>query len=318
MARACSGLGSDPGQHVEVVGGEAEVVAWLHGLLPLPQPVRRGQDRRHDRAQPERLVVQLVGADVVRRAPAELGRQQRDRGAQHVERRAAAAHGGQHRAQPGGQGTPAPDLRAEGRRGGRVGQLAPEEEVPDVLERALLGQLDRGVLAVVEEALLAAHVADGRLGHHHALEPGRHVAARLAGGPDPGHGHEVAQRHDADAAAPLDHRQMAVVVRGQARPRRVGPLVGTEHVGPGGHPQTYPLAFGAALPGRRPQEVALGEDAHHLAVVGHDDRAGVGLLHRPGGHRQAVVGGARHRGGGHEITHDGFHASHYDALSLRL
>ena len=33
---------------------------------------------------------------------------------------------------------------------------------------------------------------------------------------------------------------------------------------------------------------------------------------------QGVVGGARHRGGGHEIAHDGFHGSHYDALSLRL
>ena len=59
--------------------------------------------------------------------------------------------------------------------------------MPDVLERALLGQLDRRVLPVVEEALLAAHVADRRLGHHHAFEAGRDVPARLAGGPDAGH-----------------------------------------------------------------------------------------------------------------------------------
>ena len=41
-------------------------------------------------------------------------------------------------------------------------QLALEHQVPDVLERALLGEVDRGVLAVVVEALEAAHVADGR------------------------------------------------------------------------------------------------------------------------------------------------------------
>ncbi len=104
------------GQHVEVVGGEAEVVPRLHGLFPLPQPVGRRQNRRHDRAQPERLVVQLVGADVVRRAPTELGRQERDRGAQHVERRAATADGRQHRAQP--------------RRAGRAGAGPPRRRPP--------------------------------------------------------------------------------------------------------------------------------------------------------------------------------------------
>ena len=168
--------------------------------------------------------------------------------------------------------------------------------MPDVLERALLGQLDRRVLPVVEEALLAAHVADRRLGHHHALEPGRHVPARLAGGPDAGHRHEVAQRHDADAAVAFDDRQVAVVVRGQAGPGRVGPLVGPEHVGAGGHPEADLLAVGVALAGRGPEEVALGEDADDLAVVGHHDRAGVGLLHGPGRRGQGVVRGARHRG----------------------
>ena len=49
-------------------------------------------------------------------------------------------------------------------------QAAFEHEVPHVFERALPGQLGRVVLAVVEEALLAAHVADRRLGDLHALE----------------------------------------------------------------------------------------------------------------------------------------------------
>ena len=59
------------------------------------------------------------------------------------------------------------------------GSSPSEQEVPDVLQGALLGQLDRRVLPVVEEALLTAHVADRRLGHDHALEPGRDLAAGL-------------------------------------------------------------------------------------------------------------------------------------------
>ena len=47
---------------------------------------------------------------------------------------------------------------------GEGGQLAVEEEVPDVFEGAGLGQLDRVVLAVVVEALEAADVTDVGLG----------------------------------------------------------------------------------------------------------------------------------------------------------
>ena len=93
----------------------------------------------------------------------------------------------QQRVQAGRQGAPAPHHLGEGGRVRRVGQLALEEEVPDVLERALLGQLDRRVLAVVEEALLPADVADGGLGHHHALEarPARRRWSRRPGGCGP-------------------------------------------------------------------------------------------------------------------------------------
>src|ERR1700683_5540781 len=88
-------------------------------------------------------------------APSELARKERDCGTQHVERRPTAAHGRQHRAQPGRKGAPAPDLLAEGRRGRGIREIAAEQEMPDVLERALLGELDRRVLPVVEEAFLA-------------------------------------------------------------------------------------------------------------------------------------------------------------------
>ncbi len=298
-----------PGQHEEIVGGEAEIAPRFDRFVAVAQPVGGGEDRGHDGAQAERLVVQLVGADVVRRAPAELGAEHGHGGAQHVQRRPERSQRRQQRAEAGRQRPPPPHLVAEGGRGRRVGQFAAEEEVPDVLERARLGQLDGGVLPVVEEALLAADVADGRLGHDDTLEPGRDVPARLGGGPDAGDPHEVAQRHDADAAVALDHREVAVVVGGEAAPRRVHPLVGTEDVGPRGHPQPYPLVAGVAGSGGRPQQVPLGEDADHLAVVGDDDGAGGGALHHPGRLRQGVVGAARHGGGGHEVAHDGFHAS---------
>ena len=256
--------------------------------------------------------------DVVRRAPTELGRQHRDRGAQDVERGAAAGQRRQQRAEPRRQGAPPAHLVAERRRGGCVGQLAPEEEMPHVLERPLLGQVDGRVLAVVEEALLPADVADRGLGHHDALEPGRYVAARLGGGTDARHAHEVAQRHHADALVAVDDGEVAVVVRGQARPGRIDPLVGAEHVGPGRHPQGHLLAPGIAGPDGGPQQVPLGEDAHDLAVVGHDDRTGVGVLHHAGRLGQGDVGRAGHGRRRHEVSHDGFHATHYAALEPAL
>ncbi len=304
-------------QHEEVVGGEAQVAPRLDRLVPGAQPVRRGQDRRHHRAQADGLVVQLVGVDVVGGAPTQLRAEDGHRGAQDVERRSPTRQRRQQRGEPRRHDTPPPHLVGKGGRGHRVGQLAPEEEMPDVLERALLGQVDGRVLPVVEEALLAAHVADGRLRHHHALQAGRHVPTGLGGGPDAGHAHEVAQRDHADAALILHHRQVAVVVRGQAGPRRVDSLLGPQHIGSGGHPEPHLLTAGVPVAGRRPQQVALGEDAHHLAVVGHDDRSGVGLLHHVGRRGQAVVGRAGHRRGGHEVAHCGLHAVHYAAATCR-
>ena len=62
------------------------------------------------------------------------------------------------------------------------------------------------------EALLTAHVADGGLGHHHALESGWYVDAGLGGRADAGHPHQVAQGDDANAAIAVDHGEVPVVV----------------------------------------------------------------------------------------------------------
>ena len=283
-------------EHVEVIGGEAEIVPRLERLASFAQAVRRGQDRGDDGAQPDCLLVELPGADVVRRAPALFRAEERDRGAQHVEWRSPRRQSRQQGAEPRGERPPPPDLIAELGRGRRVGQLAAEKQMPHVLERPRLGQVDGRVLPVVEEALLAPHVPDGGLGDDDALEARRHVPARLGGGPDAGDAHEVSQRHDADAAALLHDGEVAVVVRREAGPRRVDPLAGTEHVRPGGHPQPDLLEARIARRGRGPQQVALGEDADDLALVGHDDRPRVGALHRQGRHRQGVVSGTGHRG----------------------
>ena len=113
-------------QHVEVVGGEAEVVPGLDRVVPLPQSMGGGQDGRHHRAEPERLLVQLVRADVVGGPPTELGAEQRDRGAQHIER---GAETGQRRAAvrpdpaawPSGAARPRQRRPMRGRPGARPG-----------------------------------------------------------------------------------------------------------------------------------------------------------------------------------------------------
>ena len=82
-----------------------------------------------------------------------------------------------------------------------VGQLALEQQVPDVFERALLREVDGAVLAVVVEAFEAAHVADGRVGDDDAFEALRDFVRLRVGGLDHRDAHEVAHRHDADELA---------------------------------------------------------------------------------------------------------------------
>ena len=67
---------------------------------------------------------------------------------------------GSRSARPGRHDAQAPDLGGERRELVVVGQVAVEEQVPGLLEADALGQLDGGVLPVVEEALVAADVAE--------------------------------------------------------------------------------------------------------------------------------------------------------------
>ncbi len=168
--------------------------------------------------------------------------------------------------------------------------------MPHVFERTPFGQIDGGVLPVVEEALLPPHVAHRRLGHHDPLQSGRDLGAGLDGGPDAGHAHEIAQGDDTDGRVPVDHRQVPVVMRRQAGPGRVDPLVGAEHVGVGGHPERDHLVLGLGGRSGGAQEVALGQDADHLPLFGHDDRSDVGLGHDACGHGEGIGAGARDGG----------------------
>ena len=126
--------------------------------------------------------------------------------------------------------------------------------------------------------------------------PGGTSTLVSAGRADAGHPHQVAQRDDADAAAAVDHRQVPVVVRGQAGPGGVDALVRPEDVGAVRHPEPDGLAVGIGRGGRRPQQVPFGQDADDLALIGHHDRSGLGRLHHGGGGRQRVVRRAGHSG----------------------
>ena len=64
------------------------------------------------------------------------------------------------------------DLGAEGGQLGVVGQVADGDEVPDLLEGVVAGEVGGVVAAVVEEARFAVDVADGGVGDGDAVEAG--------------------------------------------------------------------------------------------------------------------------------------------------
>ena len=194
--------------------------------------------------------------------------EQRHRRAQDLERRASLRHLRQHRRQAAGQARAGrPPRRRIAAPVGPVGELSFEQQVPHVLERSPRRQVDRRVLAVVEEALLAADVAQRGLRRHDPLEPGGDLGPVLVGGAQPRHAHEVAQRHHADELVAVDHRQVPVLVMRQAGPGGVDLLVGPEHVGVGRHPHLDGLGAGRRHRRGRPQQVALGQDAGDLGRV---------------------------------------------------
>ena len=103
------------------------------------------------------------------------------------------------------------------------------------------------------EALLAAHIADRGLGHDHAFQAAGDVGAGLTGRPDLGHGQQVAQGDHADQVPVVDHRKVAVVVVGEARPGRIHFVVDADHVGVGRHPPADRLGVGIGLRGGGPE-----------------------------------------------------------------
>ncbi len=293
--------------HPQVVGRGREVGPGRHGRAALTQVVGGGHDRRHHRAQPQRLGPELGPVQVERRTPPELGAEKRHGAAQDLEGRALLRHVRQHPRQAGGQGAQLRHLAREPARLVLVGELSLEQQVPDVLERSARRQVDGGVLAVMEEPFLPPHITQGGLRRHHTLEPGGDLGAVLVRGAQTGHPHEVAQRHHADELVTVDDGEVPVLMMRQAGPGRVHLLLGPEHVGVGRHPHLHRLGARRGGRGGGPQQVALGQDAGDLAPFGHDDRADPGVADGVGRVGQRRPGFAGHGRGRHEITDDGRH-----------
>ena len=163
------------GEHAQVVGGVAERRGRARSAAsPWPRrwraATRVGTSATRARASSRRAASSMSSmgrrprAPPVRASPVASC----DSG-----RRAGGGDGGEGGEHRRGQGPAGGGGGVEGLPLGGVGEVAEQEEVPHVLEAAGLGQLDGGVLAVVEEALGAADVADRGVGHDEALEPGR-------------------------------------------------------------------------------------------------------------------------------------------------
>jgi hypothetical protein len=300
------GIGDLAGEHVEVVGAVGQVGVRVDGVEALVEPVERHDQRGDHGAHLHGVGPQLVGLDVEAGLEVLGERHQRHRRAQGVERReGVAARGdgrqqGPHRLGDLAEGT---DLGEEGVALGRRGQLALEEQVPDVLQRALLAEVDGAVLPVVVEALHPPHVADLGLGHDHPLEPRRGLD--LAGVDhrlDLGDAHQVAHGHDAGEAAVLDHGDVAVVALDEGGEGALGALVGAHGVGIAGHPLGDLGDRGLGTRRREADEVALGEDADGPVAVDHDHRAHLALVHAGRDLGDGLAGGGGDGGPAHDLA----------------
>ena len=270
---------------------------------PLLQAVERGEQCGHRRAHPQCLLAQLAGAHVERRAEPERGAHQRHRRAQQIERRCigrGARDVGQHGLHGRGDLAERRDLGLEVGALGERGERAFEQQVPHVLERPLLGQLHGVVLAVVVEALEAAHVADRRLRDHHSFEPARHLFGEVLGGLDLCDAHQVAHREDPHEPFAVDHRDVAVAVLGQAREGLAGVEIGADAIGVRGHPCADQVRRRVGAGRGEPHEIALGEDADRPLAVHHDHRSHPLVAH-PCGHGGYLLAG---RGRDHRPAHD--------------
>ena len=264
--------------HVEVVGGVRQVGVGIDRVEPVLEPVERGEQRGHDGARLERLAAQLGAAAVEPRSVVEVDGHHRVRRAKHVERWRVRAAQGRHLGQQvldlDRDRAPRLHLVDEVVTLSQRRQLALEEQVPHVLERPLLRQLDRVVLPVVVEALEAAHVADGRVGHDHALEAlgdlGRRALDRL----HLGDAHEVAHRHQPDELRAVDDRDVAVPVLGQGRERLGGGHAGRHRVGVRRHPFRHVRVAGVGTHDVTGIQFRPGALAQRWQFRGKDARAG--------------------------------------------
>ena len=96
---------------------------------------------------------------------------------------------------------------------------------------------------------------------------------------DLGDVHQVAQRHDADELAVVDHRDVAVAVLGELVERLLHRQVGRRAVDRLRHPLADLGVGRRRAGGVEAHEVALGEDADRSLAVDDDDRALLALGH---------------------------------------
>ena len=194
----------------------AEIRVRLDRLETEVVAVQAHQQHRDDRRHLEAFLADFVGGDVERRLLLERGAGQGHRRTQRHQRRVP----GQRRDARAAGPRPAPGIARASTASlvnalqlRIVGQLALDEQVPDLLERAAAGQLGGVVAAVVEEALLAAHVAHRGLGDGHTLEsarrePGRCRSCRLDL-LDMRDADDVADREDAGDMVAVHHGEVA-------------------------------------------------------------------------------------------------------------
>ena len=156
---------------VEIGGRMAEIRVEGDGGEAGSRAIQRTEDRRHDGRDVEGLLATVGRIEIEQGFEPERAGRGREHGAEPGER--SARQRGDHvdqRRDSVGQSSTGGDVGSESGPFGGVGETAPVEEVPDVLERGIPRQLDGVVVAVVVEAFVAEHGADGGVGDGHTVE----------------------------------------------------------------------------------------------------------------------------------------------------
>ena len=151
----------------------AELGSAVERIEAEADSLQGGDDRRHHGGHAQCLGGALVRLDVDEWPQTQLVGGDRQGGAHSPERwprrRRQWTEHGRDRC---GQHPMAGDLGAERRQLAIVGQVPDGDEVPDLLEGVVSGQVGGIVAAVVEEARFAVDVADGGVGDGDAVETG--------------------------------------------------------------------------------------------------------------------------------------------------